>query len=376
VLATGQADLQPSRIRIDFNAIFPDAAYDLGNPRTLRLGSFDLAFVLVFLVPLAIIAIGGTRLVGEQDSGVLRMIAAQPIALRTVALIKAAAFAAVAVVAVVAALLIALLVTGGLGSALIAGIALLVAVWVMFWVALTLLVASFWRGAVGSIVILVLVWLALTVLAPSVAALAIDAVLPAPSRAAYIDRSRQAMDGFYRDEAAMHEAWLARFPQYAGRATEMVKTPEVKRFARDAFYRNQLETDRDAFASRDAQVAGASDLLRMLSPAMMLDGALQAAAGTDVRRHLAFVAAADAYGERLRRWFEPLALANASDPRRACSGCPGRLNFTRYDEVPRFVPVADNSVPVRWISLALLYLAAAVVLLLAWSIRRLRDWPV
>jgi ABC-2 type transport system permease protein len=109
---------------------------------------------------------------------------------------------------------------------------------------------------------------------------------------------------------------------------------------------------------------------------MMLDGAIQAAAGTDMRRHLDFVAAADSYSERLRRWFEPLALANAAKPRRICPGCPGRLNFTRYDDVPRFVPVMDTASGTRWVGFAALYLAATAALLAAWATRRLRGWPV
>ena len=38
-LAAGQSDLQPHQIRVDFNAIFPDAAYDPGNSRALTLRS-------------------------------------------------------------------------------------------------------------------------------------------------------------------------------------------------------------------------------------------------------------------------------------------------------------------------------------------------
>lgn len=375
-LAVGQADLQPSHIRVDFNKIFPDAAFDLGNPRALKLGSFDLAFVLVYLVPLGLIAIGASRLAGEQDSGVLRMIAAQPVTLRRVAVAKAGALAAISLTGIVGGMLLALVIAGSLESWAILGVALLVALWVLFWVALTVLAASFWRGTVGSVGMLVLGWAVLTVLIPTVVALAVEAALPAPSRIAYIDRSRAAMDAFYRDEAAVHAAWLGRLPRYADRSALMLKSPEVKRFARDAFYRDALTPDRDRFAARDLAAARATDWLRLASPAMVLDGTLQAAAGNDARRQLAFVAAADTYGERLRRWFEPLALANAADPRRSCPDCPGRLNFMRYDDVPRFVPAPDDGAAGRSIGLALLYLAGVTALAATWAARRLRVWPL
>lgn len=375
-LAIGQGDLQPARIRIDFNTVFPDAAYDRGNPRMLKLGEFDLLFVLLYLVPLGLIALGATRLTGEQDSGVLRMIAAQPVSLRTVAFAKAGALAAISLFAMVGGMLLALLLAGALGNLLVLGVALLVAMWVLFWVALSVLVASYWRGAVASVATLVLIWGALTVLVPTMVALAIATALPTPSRIAYIDASRKAMDGFYRDEATAYAGWIARFPQYADRTPEMVKSPEVKRFARDAYYRKALLPERDAFAANGVATGRAAELARFLSPAMMLDGAVQAAAGTDDERHVAFVAAADAYSERLRRWFEPLALANAAEPRRSCPACPGRLNFNRYDDVPRFVPVAETGRGARWIGFGILYLAAAAALLAAWAARRLRAWPV
>lgn len=374
-LAVGQADLQPSHIRVDFNKIFPDAAFDLGNPRALKLGSFDLAFVLVYLVPLGLIAVGASRLAGEQDSGVLRMIAAQPVTLRRVAFAKASALATVSLTGIVGGMLLALLIAGSFGSWAVLGVALLVALWVLFWVALTVLAASFWRGAVGSVAMLVLGWAVLTVLIPTVVALAVQAALPAPSRIAYIDRSRTAMDAFYRDEAGAHAVWLGRSPRYADRAAAMLKSPEVKRFARDAFYRDALTPERDRFAARDIAAARTTDWLRLASPAMVLDGTLQAVAGNDARRQRAFVAAADAYAERLRRWFDPLALANAADPRRSCPDCPGRLNFKRYDDVPRFVPAPDNGAG-RAIGLTLLYLAVVTALAAAWAARRLRAWPL
>lgn len=375
-LAAGQSDLQPHQIRIDFNAIFPDAAYDPGNPQALKLGSFDLAFVLVFLAPLGLIALGATRLTGEQDSGVLRLIAAQPVSLRAVAFSKYAALAIVSVGAIVGGMLVASLVAGGVRSLGLVPIALMVALWVLFWIALSALVATFWRGAVASIAILVLAWAGITVLAPAVATFVIDLAHPAPSRIAYIDASRRAMDGFYGDEAAVHAAWLRqRSPQVAATNPEVVKSPDVKRFARDAFYRDALQPRRAEFLRHSDDVLAWSDALRLVSPAMMLDGALQTAAGTDARSHLAFIAAADAYTEQLRRYFQPLALSQAANPIRACAQCPGRLNFLRYEDVPKFRPPVDEQPGGRAVLTTCLYLGLLAGGLAAIAARRMRDWP-
>jgi ABC-2 type transport system permease protein len=375
-LAAGQSDLQPLQIRIDFNAIFPDAAYDPGNPHALELGSFDLAFVLVFLTPLGLIALGATRLTGEQDSGVLRLIAAQPVTLRAVAFSKYAALAIISVVAIVGGMLAASLVAGGVRSLGLVAIALMVALWALFWVALCAVVATFWRGAVASIAILVLAWAGITVLAPGVATFVIDLAHPAPSRIAYIDASRQAMDRFHGDETAAHSAWLRRrYPQLAASNPDVAKSPDVKRFARDAFYRDALRPRRAAFLAHGDDVLAWSDALRLISPAMMVDGALQTAAGADARRHQAFIAATDAYTEQLRRYFQPLALDNAANPIGACAQCPGRLNFLRYDEVPKFRPTVDERPGQRAVLTTCLYLGLLVGGLAAIAARRMRDWP-
>jgi hypothetical protein len=88
------------------------------------------------------------------------------------------------------------------------------------------------------------------------------------------------------------------------------------------------------------------------------------------------VAAADAYSERLRRYFEPLALANVAHAQRSCPECPGRLNFTRYDEVPAFVPEVDLGAGLRWSAWTCLYLAILVVSFGLLALRRLREWPL
>ncbi|GFE79284.1 hypothetical protein GCM10011487_12840 [Steroidobacter agaridevorans] len=376
-LALGQSDLYPSHVRIDFNSIFPDAAYDPGNPHELKLGAFDLAFVLIYLAPLALIALTATRLTGEQESGILRLIAAQPIGPGIVAAAKYSAIAMVSTAVVVGGAVLALAAQNQLLFEPSLGlIAISICLWVLLWIALAAWTASFWRGAISSIVTLVLFWATMTVLLPAGAALLVEVIHPAPSRIAYIDSSREAMDGFYGDEAEVHAAWFSRFPNFATAAPDAVKSAEVKRFARDDYYRRSLLPQREQFEARTQAVLTTSDWLRLLSPAMMLDNMLQTAAGTDIRRHANFLASADAYSERLRRFFEPLALANAADPRRSCEQCPGRLNFTRYDDVPVFEPDADISAGLRWSVWTCLYLAALVALFSVAASRRLREWPM
>lgn len=376
-LTVGQSDLQPGFIRVNFANVFPDSSYELKSPRILALGAFDLGFVLVYLVPLALIALGGTRLAGEQDSGILRMIAAQPIAPLTVAAAKFGALALVAVPAITLGTLLALAVTGGVaGGEFVPSIVLLlllVGLYALFWIAACALAASLWRGAVGALTTLVLGWAAATVLLPAFATLVLDITLPVPSRLAYVDTSRAVADQIAADGQAA-EQWLTGRGYLATINPEAGTSSEVGRLATQQLTRAALAAPQRAFDDHAAGVETGSAVLRLVSPALVLDGALQRLAGTDARRQRLFVAEAERHAEALRSWFEPRVLANIGRQPR-CQGCLGRLNFVEYDEVPVFRPAATPPAIGQSV-LAALYLAAVTAAVALIARRRFTHWPL
>lgn len=383
-LAAGQSDVQPAIMRTSFgfSTVFDDTAYEPGSTARLRLGPFDLAFVLVYLVPLAVIALAGTRLSSEHDSGILRMIASQPVGPRRVAGAKFGAVALVAIAAVLGGTALALIVSGGLEApggweGTLALLAAALTVYVVLWVSACALVASLWRGGVAALAILVLAWACVTVALPSTLGLAVEVLAPTPSRIAAIDASRQAQVRFYTGEegSRITWAWLAdKVPEVASRPG-LAEAPEIKRLARDAFYDEALASYRDAAHDHARAAAAWSRRLAILSPATVLALALEMAAGTDAERHSAFLAAGAAYRRDLRAFFEPRILAQALDPVPVCRGCPARLDFVAYDAVPAFVPSVPRAAAERQAVVALGCLMAGTLLLAALAYRRLSGWP-
>ena len=382
-LATGQSDVQPMLLRMNFGfgTVFDDVEYELGAAAKLKLGAFDLAFVLVALVPLCVIALAGGRLSSEHDSGTLRLIAAQPIGPRAVAGAKFGAVAGIAVPVILAETGLALLATGAVTdgpgvAAMLAWLAALLAASILLWVAACALVATLWRGAVASLSILVLAWTLLTVAVPGAASIATDRLVAQPSRIAAIDASRQAQDAFYNGGTGprLTAEWLARIPGGAARP-DLRDAPEIKRLARDAYYDAELAPHRAAFRSYEAAVAATSRWLALLSPATALDLALQGAAGTDAGRHAAFLASAAEYRRSLRRFFEPRIVAQALNPVPVCDGCRARLDFDAYDAVPRFeaAPAAGSGQEYTLGALAVLLALGLVLALCARA--RLKAWP-
>ncbi|GJE01085.1 DUF3526 domain-containing protein [Methylobacterium isbiliense] len=382
VLATGQSDVQPGLMRMSFgfSTVFDDTDYDLGAVGRLRLGAFDLAFVLVALVPLAVIALAGTRLCAEQDSGLLRLIAAQPVAPRRVAGAKFGAAALVLLAALLSGTALALGLFEGLGplaegGGTLALLAAALAAYTLFWVAACALAASLWRGAVFALVILVLAWACLTVALPASLSLAVDALAPRPSRIAAIDASREAQERFSLapEGRRIAAAWLAERAPQAGAALR--DAPEIRRLARDAFYDAAVASHREAARLHAEATARWSRRLAPLSPAASLLLALETAAGTDAARHAAFLAAAAEYRRSLRAFFEPRILAQALHPVPVCAGCQARLDFDAYDAVPAFPASVDAEAPWRQALLCLGGLLASTLLLAAAAFRRFAAWP-
>ncbi|WP_162245230.1 DUF3526 domain-containing protein [Methylobacterium sp. Leaf465] len=382
--AAGQSDVQPAIMRASFgfSTVFDDTAYEPGSTARLRLGPFDLTFALVYLVPLVVIALAGTRLSSEFDSGILRMIASQPVGPRRVAGAKFGAVALVAIAAVLGATALALIVSGGLGEldgwvGTLALLAAALAAYVVLWVSACALAASLWRGGVAALAILVLAWACVTVALPSTLGLAVEVLAPTPSRIAAIDASRRAQVRFYTGEegARITAAWLTgKVPDAASRPG-LAEAPEVKRLARDAFYDEALASYRDAARDHARTAATWSRRLAILSPATVLALALEMAAGTDAERHSAFLAAGAAYRRDLRAFFEPRILAQALDPAPVCPGCPARLDFAAYDAVPAFAPSVPRAAAERQAMVALGCLVAGTLLLAALALRRLAEWP-
>lgn len=375
-LTIGQSEIYPSAIRVNFSDPFPDNAHELKSPRMLALGTFDLGFVLAYLLPLTIIALCGTLLASAHDAGILRMIASAPIKPRDIVTAKFGALAILFVPVVAGAAVVSLLTAGNVeisaGAGSLAMLALLTALYALFWIVASALAVSLWNGVVGSLAALVVGWTALTVLLPSLASLVLSAMAPAPSRIAYVEESRAAADAIAADPDSA-ERWLASMPTSNASKQEVVESPEVRRMSTQAFLRAALVGRRDAFAAHALATEKLAERFRIASPGLMFDGALQHLAGTEAAAQHRFVRSADAYSENLRAWFVPRVLARIGAERR-CAQCPARLNFDAYNQVPHHVPfqAATDWSRLWWAALYLGVVTGGLGLLAAFRFRR---WP-
>jgi ABC-2 type transport system permease protein len=374
-LAIGQSNIVPFYLRARLDYISPpEAAYDFENPRALAVGSFDLAFVLVYVMPLALIVLTASRLSAERDSGALRLIAAQPASARVVVSATFAAATLVAVPIVLVTVWLALAVAGVhlLEARLLAPMMLVmsaVAAYALFWISVAALVAPR-RGAVATTALLVTLWIASAFLVPALGALALNVLQPAPSRLLYLDALRWESDWTDKQRNSLVAAYLAARPAYASGVARLAEIPyATKQIAVQTELERRLHDRTVQFDQARSGAARSSRWLRLASPSLVLGAILEAAAGSDSWRQEAFLVRARQYTDQLRAFFWPRALKEAAQPTiRACSGCPAKMAFLSHDDIPKFAeddPVAGVA---RRIApqVGYLWLVAAIAAFAAW----------
>ncbi len=369
-LAIGQSDLLPYYFRISTDSrenIL--AATEIENPQRLLVGRFDLAFVVIFLYPLLILAVTYNMLSAEKEQGTLALVLSQPVALRTIVTgkITLRAMVLVGTVVVFSAVALALggveLASPGIGLRLLlwAGA---VAVYGAFWFSLAALVASFGRGSATSATILASAWLVLVVMLPSLFNLAVTTIYPVPSRVEMVQAMREASDEASAEGSKLLASYYEDHPELAtGDAEQAMTDFNMIRVAVNDDVERRVRPVVARYEQQIVAQQAAIDRLRFLSPAVLMQEALNDLAGTGTARHRHFVEQVDGFHAEWRGYFTPLIFQ--------------RAQVTSFDDVPRFrfEEEATGAVASRVsVSLAGLALPAAIV---GWlGLARLRRYPV
>jgi ABC-2 type transport system permease protein len=368
-LSVGQSDLYPYYFKVSQQSRQTFLNNDeLENPSNLLAGRFDLAFVVIYLYPLLILALSYNLLSAEREQGTLALLLSQPVALRTFVTGKIALRAAVVLALAVGLSLLGFL----LGGVPLAGAGWRLALWLgvvaaygAFWFALAILVNSRGKSSATNALALAGLWLLCVLLIPSLLNVLVTTLYPVPSRVEMIQATRRAS----AEATAKGSQLLARYFEDHPELTAGGQADPSDFYTRSIAV--QSETERliqpvlDHF---DRQVLGQQTLvnrLRFLSPAIVAQAALNDIAGTGVARYRHFLALVKGFHAQWQSFFYPRIVQKA------------KLRAGDYDQFPtfNFQEEAASTVLVR-VSAGLLGLALPA-LILAWlGARALRRYPV
>jgi ABC-2 type transport system permease protein len=367
-LSIGQADLLPHHysVTINTNAQSFLASGELENPLNLMAGRFDVAFVIVYLLPLLILALSFNLLSGEREQGTLLLTMVQPIPVRRV-LMQRIGVRAVLVLAMAAGITIAGAVIGGVRIAA-DGVAsglllwtLAVAVYALLWFALALLVNSFSYGSGTNATLLAAAWLAAVVVVPAAVNIAASMLHPLPSRVELIGVQREAA----REAAERRSELLAKFFEDHPEMVQGLNLDTMNVAARS--YASQQEVERrvsEVLQRYDERLAAQQAVVRRyryLSPAILMQESLNDLSGTGDVRFAHFRANVASFAGEWRSFFVPRLLAGEQLSLAQVAAAP---SFRFEEPAGTRSRVASTLAPIATLALALGLLAG-------WRLRRI-----
>ncbi|MDY5858163.1 MAG: DUF3526 domain-containing protein [Porphyromonas sp.] len=354
-LSIGQTDLNNSIQHLTILAL-EGQKYDtdLVSPSRQQVGHLDLSFVLVFLFPLVIIALGFNLWHEEVERGTWRIIRVQgrsPLGflLAKLAIRVGVVLSALVLLFGVAILVLALPIEGRL--LVMFGMAV---GYILFWFALSLLVVSWGRTSSVNAVVLLSLWLVLCILLPVGINNYLSARYPIDDALSLTIKQR---DEYHKrwdtDKQETMRRFVACYPELS-----QYSVPDSG-FTWGWYYAMQHMGDLE---SRQEQAAMLSKVrareamaarIALLLPPVGLQLGMNELAGSDLNAHLDFLEATARFHEAKRRAFYPAIF----EERPATS-----VDWSRYATPERYTPRRDYRV---WSLLAPLYLMALALFALA-----------
>ena len=215
-IATGVSDLQKD-VQLTYMTYTKNfsTVNDFENPINLTFGSFDLTFVLVFLLPLFVIALNYDLISSEREQGTLALLLSQPLNSKRIFLFKTLSkFFIIALI--ISALLFPLLLFIGIKSNTIFPYAIVFAtlVYTLFWFVLSFLINLFNQSSAFNALACIGLWLLLVVIVPTQLSMVSELAYPIPSRAALMNEIRQFDVAFEANKEAILIDYFQKNSQY------------------------------------------------------------------------------------------------------------------------------------------------------------------
>lgn len=368
-LAVGQSDLNPAVYQVTTMGIESVLTREeIANPVHLLIGGFDLAFILIFLYPLLVLAFTYDLLSGERERGTLVMILSQPIGLDAVLLRKVAVRGGGVLVLALLMSGIAYRVAGGslepaalmyLGAWMAAA-----ALYGSVWFALALWVNSFGKSSAENAVALFGLWVVLALIVPATLALAVQTAHPAPSWVEFEVGMRDANVALTRDSSRALARYYEDHPELVAPGKGEADDSTVKFYAVREEVERQMRPMMERFEAQRQAQQEAMRRWGILSPPVLMQEVFSDLAGTGTERHREFVTAVREYHQAWRAYFIRKVLDKS------------KLSSADYATIPTFVwREAPPQEVLSRVALSLMGVfgpALGLFALAAWKLRRFR----
>ena len=328
--AVGVSDIQPMVARVTqwrtVDRLFSN--YQFESPAAIAAGPFDLAFVVIFILPLLMIVLCYDTLSGERDGGRLGVLLSHPITVRRLVFAKLRVrLGAVFVVFLLASL------TGFLAGAVESDASqrlgrfvvwtMLGGVYLGWWALLIAWIVSLNRRGETTILAMAALWAVNGLVGPAALAAAAESLYPSPSRLAFLSEIRSTANEAYKSKRELTKGLALEHHELAADAYSL---PE---YIRTAFVVTQTVERKvqpiiEEFDATHAARRAFMRTIQYASPAVVALQAFNEIAGTSLDRQKRFEQQARQYKRTLAERLAPKVLAGQ------------RLTVAELDEMPKF----------------------------------------
>lgn len=359
-VSTGQADLFTHYVKP--TASGDDSALnftEMTSPVQLLFGSFDLAFVIVYLLPLLIIAFSYNVLSSEKESGSLRLLASQPISIHKWVLQKLILRFFWLSLLVVITLLAVFLIVGikPLQWGIILELMGLTLCYILFWFSLAFLVNLYVGSSAKNAVSLLGLWVIFVLLVPSVLNQLGNTLYPMPSRTLMINQLRIKKVEATKRQDEILDNFLRDHPEYALNDSTQSRTFWHSYIASQKLVKEELEPIVSSYEKQLLKQQDWSRKLQWISPAVVVQESLNSLAGTSTGDYENYRTQVIQFSESWRTHFIPFLFNNK------------RFKGEDYKNLPQFQyrPLKQNRA-LR--TIVILFLMAMVLLALGLAAQR------
>jgi ABC-2 type transport system permease protein len=327
--SVGQSDIYPYYFQVSTRSKQTFLNNDeIENPTNLLAGKFDLAFVLIYLCPLLILAISYNILSAEKEQGTLQMTLAQPVSLRTIVFSKIFGRVLIALSLTIIPTVTGFLLTDEIEDGSLSRLALWALVagsYAAFWFALALAVNALGKSSATNALALAGLWLLFVMIIPSLVSVASTALYPVPSRVEMV----QAMRSASKLASARGSQLLAKYYEDHPELVPGSGSADMDDFAaRSIAVQDEVEREIQPVLARfDDQLFRQQALVsrfRFISPALIAQTALNDISGSGLERYRHFLNLVDEYHARWSEYFRSRVFRKVL------------LREADYDEMPRF----------------------------------------
>lgn len=313
-VATGQSDLFTSYVKPtvsgdDFALNFSE----MSSPIQLLFGSFDLAFVIVFLLPLLIIAFSYDVFSLEKERGSLRLLAAQPIAIHSWLLQKLSLrFFWISILFLLITTFIVYLTGVDIIDEPLSyfSLLLLALVYMLFWFVMVFLVNLWIGNSSKNAVALIGLWVIFALLIPSVINQMGSTFYPMPSRTLLINEMRVKKIEVSKKQDEILDNFLRDHPEYAINDSSQSRSFYHRYMASQELVKEELSPIVNRFEEQLQKQQILVDRLKWISPALIIQEALNKLAGNSSSDYESFRFQAIAFAETWREHLMPFLYNN------------------------------------------------------------------